>query len=283
MVRIQDIEGHLRGGIPARDVAALARYWQVMPGLRNALFENADRPGYSQLRGPVADLRPTIFGHPEFTEFNATNTERFAAWRAATAPVLKAFDQDGKPKALIEAIAETLLEAFRDAPLLDAYDVYQHLMDQWAETMQDDAYLIAEDGWVQAAQPRLIIDDKTKKTKARPDFTITRKKYQAELLPPALIIARYYAADQAEIDRLEAARATLEQQLEEMEEEHAGEGGLLEDARNDKNKLTKASAAARLREIRADRDAAEERAALTAFLAVVEQEADAGTALKTAQ
>jgi type I restriction enzyme M protein len=280
---IQDIDGHLRGGIPDRDIAALARYWQVMPGLRDALFESAGRLGYSQLRGTVADLRPTIFGHPEFTAFNATNTERFAAWRAATAPVLKAFDQDGKPKALIEAIAETLLEAFRDAPLLDTYDVYQHLMDQWAETMQDDAYLITEDGWVTAAQPRLILDDKTKKTKARPDFTIGRKKYQAELLPPALIIARYHAADQAEIDRLEAARAALEQQLDEIEEEHAGEGGLLEDARNDKNKLTKASAAARLKEIRGDRDAAEERAALTAFLALVEQEADAGTALKTAQ
>jgi len=31
-------------------------------------------------------------------------------------------------------------------PLIDHYDVYQHLMDYWAQTMQDDAYLIAADG-----------------------------------------------------------------------------------------------------------------------------------------
>ena len=42
---------------------------------------------------------------------------------------------------LIQTIAEDLLVTFREAPLLDAYDVHQHLMDYWAETMQDDAYL----------------------------------------------------------------------------------------------------------------------------------------------
>ena len=47
-----------------------------------------------------------------------------------------------KPKALIETLSEDLLETFRQARLLDPYDVYQHLMDYWAETMQDDVYMI---------------------------------------------------------------------------------------------------------------------------------------------
>jgi type I restriction enzyme M protein len=46
---IQDIEGHLRGGIPNRDLDALKPYWQVILGVRATLFE-ASRPGYSQLR-----------------------------------------------------------------------------------------------------------------------------------------------------------------------------------------------------------------------------------------
>jgi hypothetical protein len=82
------------------------------------------------------------------------------------------FAQDGRPKALIETIAENLLATFRAAPLLAAYDIYQHLMDYWAETMQDDCYLIADDGWREAAQPRLIVEDKNKKTKAKPDFVL---------------------------------------------------------------------------------------------------------------
>ena len=43
---IQDIDGHLRGGIPERDIEALARYWQVLPAVRAALFQNGTHPGY---------------------------------------------------------------------------------------------------------------------------------------------------------------------------------------------------------------------------------------------
>ena len=69
---------------------------------------------------------------------------------------LKGFAKDGHPKPLIETIAEDLLATFKTAPLLDAYDVYQHLMDYWADTMQDDCYLIAAEGWKAGAQPREI-------------------------------------------------------------------------------------------------------------------------------
>jgi type I restriction enzyme M protein len=47
---LQDIDGHLRGGIPARDLDALGSYWTVMPGLRAALFGESTRDGYCALR-----------------------------------------------------------------------------------------------------------------------------------------------------------------------------------------------------------------------------------------
>jgi type I restriction enzyme M protein len=280
---LQDIDAHLRGGIPERDLDALDRYWQVIPGVRATLFKKADRPGYCQLRVAATDIKTAIFGHAEFTTFNASATKLFTKWKAANTPRMKGLAQGGHPKALIETIAEDLLATFEHAPLLDPYDVYQHLMDYWAETMQDDAYLIAGDGWVDAAQPRLIIEDKTKKTKAKPDFTLGKKKYQAELIPPALVIARYHAAAQAKIETLEAQIAALQQQLEEMAEEQAGEGGPLEDAKNDKDKLTKASVAARLKEIKTDPDAADERKVLNDYLRLSDQEAGTSAKLKAAQ
>jgi len=166
---LQDIDGHLRGGIPERDLDALGAYWKVLPGLRAALFSPLppgegsgvrERPGYSYLRLPLPEVRPAILNHPEFTTFNQTVTKRFACWRAAATKQLTGFAKDGHPKALIETIAEELLAAFRQAPLLDAYDVYQHLMDYWAETMQDDA-----DGWVKGARPREIVQVKNKDNK----------------------------------------------------------------------------------------------------------------------
>jgi type I restriction enzyme M protein len=280
---LQDIDGHLRGGIPETDVDALDRYWKVIPGVRAALFKKANRPGYCQLKLPIEEVKHAIFGHAEFTAFNDAVTKLFGKWRKASTPQLKGFDQDGRPKALIEAIAEDLLATFRVAPLLDAYDVYQHLMDYWAEVMQDDCYLIADDGWRDAAVPQRIVEDKNKKTKAKPDFVLGKKKYRAELVPPALIIRRWFADEQAAIEKLEADIAALQQQLEELAEEHGGEEGLLADAANDKGKITKASVTARLKEIKGDADAADERKALNDYLALIEQEAGAAEKLWQAQ
>lgn len=275
---LQDIDGHLRGGIPNRDIDALENFWQVFPAVRATLFKKADRPGYSALRIPQSEIKSAIFGHAEFTAYNESATKLFKKWRTDSVPRLKGIAKGGHPKALIETLSEDLLATFEKARLLDPYDVYQHLMDYWTETMQDDVYLIAGEGWREAAKPRLIVEDKDKKTKEKPDFTLGKLKYKAELIPPALIIARYFATEQAAIEKLEAEVATREQALEEMAEEHGGEDGLLAEAKNDKDKLTKASVAARLKEIKDDRDAADERKVLNDYLALVEQEVS--TAIK---
>ncbi|MGH7872184.1 MAG: N-6 DNA methylase, partial [Candidatus Binatia bacterium] len=280
---IQDIDGHLRGDIPERDIDSLERYWQVIPSVRAALFKKADRPGYRQLKVAAAEIKAAIFGHSEFTAFNESVTKLFAKWSAANKPRLKGIAKGSKPKALIEALSENLLETFRQARLLDSYDVYQHLMDYWAETMQDDVYMIVSDGWREAAKPRLIIEGKDKKSKEKRDFTVGKMKYKAELIPTELVIARYFAAEQAAIEKLEAEVAAIEQAMEEMAEEYSGEEGLLEEAKNEKDKLTKASIAACLKEIKDDTDAAGERKVLNDYLALIEKEAATGAKIKAAQ
>ena len=303
---IQDIDAHLHGGIPDRDIDALDRYWQVIPGVRTALFKEADRSGYSQLKmehgqlpetlsakgvSPPApsivnaplSIKEIIFGHAEFTAYNESVTRLFAKWKAANTPLLDAIDPAGKPKALIETLSEALLLTFEKARLIDPYDVYQHLMDYWAETMQDDVYMIVSDGWSVAARPRLIIEEKGGKTKEKPDFTVGKLKYKAELIPTGLVIARYFDVEQTTIEKLEAEVAVTRQAMEEMAEEHSGEEGLLESAKNDKDKLTKVSVAARLKEIKGDPDTADERKALGDYHTLIEKEAAVTARVKTAQ
>ena len=242
---LQDIDAHLRGGIPDRDVDELQRYWEVFPAVRATLFKKGDRSGYTQLKVPIGEVKAAIFGHVEFTTFNQSVTKLFAKWKAANTPRLKGLAQGGKPKALIETIAEDLLATFEKAPLLDAYDVYQHLMDYWAATMQDDVYLIVGDGWRDAAKPRLIIEEKGSKTKERPDFIVGKLKYRAELVPTTLVIARWFAAEQAAIEKLEAEAAAVTQALEELAEEHGGEDGAFSEC----EKLNRAEVSRRLKEV----------------------------------
>ncbi|MEK6371695.1 MAG: class I SAM-dependent DNA methyltransferase [Acidobacteriota bacterium] len=287
---VQDIEGHLRGGIPERDLDALADYWKVLPAVRVALFESAGRPGYVRLKLPLPEVKAAILGHTEFTAFNTAARERFAKWRAGTNPQLCAFDKDGHPKALIESIAESLIDAFKSAPLLDAYDIYQHLMDYWAETMQDDAYLIAADGWVKGAQPREIVQVKNKDNKfvwpESHDYLKGKRRFKSDLVPASILVARYFGVERDAIDALDNELATLEQQLDEMREENSGEDGYLAEViegEGDKQKITAKGLKARLKEIGNDPLYDDEREALIAYADLLDTQTDLKAKRKAAQ
>ena len=283
---LQDIDGHLRGGIPDRDIDALDHYWQVMPSIRPLLFESAGRAGYSRLKLPESEIKAAILAHPEFTAFKTSVTSLFEQWKKTNAPRLSAIKPGDQPKVLIEILSEDLLATFRNAWLIDPYDVYQHLMDYWSETMQDDVYLVVHSGWVEAVKPRIIADTKEQKSKDAPDFTVGKQKFKSDLIPAALLIARFFAADQAAIDTLEDELGALEQRLDEIKEEHGNEGGLLEEVvegEGDKRKITVKAIKAQLNEIGLDPDYAEERKALEDYAALLNEQADLKSRLKAAR
>src|SRR5437667_8929745 len=87
---LQDIAGHLQGGIPAADVDALQRYWAVCPQLRHTLFKEGG-PGYVDLAVEKAAIKSAIYAHPEFTTFIAGMNAHFAAWRETGVATLKAW------------------------------------------------------------------------------------------------------------------------------------------------------------------------------------------------
>jgi type I restriction enzyme M protein len=101
--------------------------------------------------------------------------------------------------------------------------------------------------------------------------------------PPQLVINRYFDIDQQTIEELEAANEAIARKMEEMNEEHGGEGGLLEEAKNEKGKITKASVKVRLKDIFGEPDATDERAMLDEYFNLLEQEMEASKKIKDAQ
>jgi len=69
---LHDLDAHLRGGIPDRDIDALSEYWDLFPGLRKALFKKGDRKGYSESRVEAGEVKQTILQHAEFTKYRDT-------------------------------------------------------------------------------------------------------------------------------------------------------------------------------------------------------------------
>ncbi|MFN0070452.1 MAG: N-6 DNA methylase, partial [Chloroflexota bacterium] len=266
---LQDIAGHLLGGIPAADIDALQRYWAVCPTLKTTLFKE-NRPGYLDLAVEQSAIKTAIYEHPEFAAFISDMNAHFAKWREKSAATLKALEPGFHPKELIATLAEDLLAHYAGRPLIDPYDVYQHLMDYWAETMQDDCYLITANDW-KAENSRVIEKDTKGKERDR--------GWSCDLVPKAPIVTRYYAQEQAAIDQIAADLESITARLAELEEEHGDEDGAFAEL----DKLSKASVAARQREIKGNTDASDEAAVLSEWLKLNSDEAELKKRLKDAE
>ena len=164
------------------------------------------------------------------------------------------------PREIISQLSEGLLAHYADKPLIDPYDVYQRLIDFWFETMQDDCYLIASEGW-KAETSRVIETDKKGKDKD--------KGWTCDLVPKSLIVARYFSEEQAVIDQLVVDLDSVTGRLLEMAEEHAGEDGAFAEL----DKVNKTNVVSRLRAIKDDKDAKDEAAVLNGWLKLSSEEA----------
>ena len=229
---IQDLNAHLNGGIPQKDIDALQEYWTVYPNLRKELFTQI-REGYSKLNVEKSAIKRTIYEHQDFTQYNAKLDALFEEYHKHNHPIMNGIDANTKPKAFVKIIAEDLLERYSDKPLMVRYDVYQHLLDYWNEILKDDVYLLIEDGWV-ATVKRII--EKNKKSGKETD-----KGWTCDLIPKELVIAKYLAAEQQELQDIEASIESIQAEITGIAEEHAGEQGLLNEATTDKGSMTKST------------------------------------------
>jgi type I restriction enzyme M protein len=282
---IQDLDAHLHGGIPNRDINALQPFWDAFPSLREQLF-TANREGFSDLAVDVAAVQQTILDSAEFQQFVGDVQLRVADWFAAHRTTLASIDETTKPNDLITVLGDDLLARFQEVPLLDAYDVYEQLLSYWHETMHDDVFLVMNDGWIGASKPRQPIVDKERKLTEAPDLAIgsgkNAKKYKMDLLPPAITAERYFSGQVSELAALEAAVTAASTAVEEYMEEHAIEDGLLWGAIED-DKATKTLATARLREAKREGAEDDEVAALENVISLFGAEAAAKKATKEAR
>ena len=260
---IQDIEAHLKGDIPTEDIENLQNYWSVYPTLKISLFAGSKRKGYSTLKITQEEIKQTIFSHPEFTKYAKTMEATFAAWKEKNTVLLKKLTVGVKPKGIIHGVSEDILAAFSKTSLIDKYDIYQHLMEYWAETMQDDMYLIAVDGW---KAELAAVEDK-------------KGEVECDLVPKYLVINRYFASEKHAIEELQVKLDSVSQEIEELIEENSGDEGYFSDF----EKINKASVTARIKKIKGNKDDAEELKVMKQYLALGEDESEAKKKIKAAE
>ncbi len=260
---IQDIAAHLLGGIPEADINALQQYWEVYPNMRAVLFTNNKRKGYLDLLIPKEEIKQTIYQHAEFTAYQSEIKKVFNQWKASVKPELEEISIGDKPKVIIRDISENLLKRFAGLQLIDKYDIYQHLMTYWTDTMQDDVYTLVADGWNAG---------RTEESQEK------KKDWDGLLIPKSIMINEYFREEQEAIDALTTNRDELAQQLTELEEEHGGDEGFFSQL----DKVNKANVAKRLKEIKKDKSAKDEIKVLETYLDLSEKQTELNSKLKVA-
>lgn len=226
---IQDLNAHLNGGVPQKDIDALQEFWTVYPNLRNDLFTPI-REGYAKLNVEKSAIKSTIFEHSDFTKYDTQLNSLFEDFKRVNHAKMNAISSDTKPKDFIKTISEDILERYGNKPLIGQYDIYQHLLDYWNETLKDDVYLIVEDGWV--AKVKRILEKNKKGAEVDKGWT-------CDLIPKELVINRFLASEYQELVNIESELETIQAEIVAFEEENAREEGILSDATNDKGSITK--------------------------------------------
>lgn len=266
---VQDIAAHLLGGIPARDVENLAKYWDVFPSIQAELFLKGERADYYKAKVEPEKVRATIVDHPEFQTYSQGVREEFAKWKEKNTQKLKNIEIGVRAKELIVEVSEDMLLAFGNDRLIDKYDVYQSLMSYWAEIMQDDVYMVGMDGW--KAKVYQVVDAKGKAKK---------DEWNCDLVPKGLVINRYFQEDQKAIDALSVELDEIARKKEEMEEEHGGDEGTFSSL----EKINKGTVKAQMKELKDEGlQGDEDYRVLSNYLELLEEESELKKRVKDAE
>ena len=251
---LQDIDAHLKGDIPNRDVDYLENYWKVYPSMKKILFNLSKRSGYSVLKLEQSNIKKTIFSHPEFITYSKKIEEVFNLWKLKNMSILKGIKVGLKPKELIFNLGEDLLNSFSKLELIDKYDIYQHLMVCWEDMMQDDVYIIAVNGWV-AKPERIVVETKNKKTGLK---KVTDKGWKCDLIPKELVISKYFPKEKEELEKLQSKLEGVQNEMQTLDEENSGEDDLFSETRSEAGKINKKDLSNRIKEIRGNSEFDEE-------------------------
>lgn len=213
-----DIYASMFGGIPNSELDALSVYWDAFPHLRGELFK-AVSDSYSETA--VADVKEAIRKSADVAAFRAQYETAFADFPAYLSDRLL----DGMMSLNISQ-EESVLSAdiFRrmdGIPLVDPYEAYQLLDDEWAK-ISVDLEMLQTEGFdaVRRVDPNMVLKKKDNKEVEVQDG------YIGHVLPFELVQAVYLSAETAALhekeSRLTEIAAEYEELLDSLDEEAKG-------------------------------------------------------------
>lgn len=222
-----DLYASMFGGVPDAELDRLSAYWQALPGLREALFTSEG--GYSHLRlGDVAELAGAIEGHPSAQAFAGGFAENFGRFQAQVEELLLGSPSEVEPTRAHGEVGDALFASLEDVPLVDRYEAYQVLADNW-QVIEGDVEILKAEG---LAAARGVVPVYAVKKQGGKDVSV-QVATQGRIFPFELVECAFLSDQSAALRALEEELAgipgQIEQLFEELPEEDKGHEVVAED------------------------------------------------------
>ena len=203
-----DIYASMFGGIPKSELDELKDEWLAFPELRNALFTDTDTP-YVQLA--TDDLKAAIKGHPDVLQFKAAFTAAFSDFKEYLKNELI-----NKMTEIAVSQEETILsdyifERLKSIPLIDKYEAYQLLDDEWCK-IAVDLEMIQTEGFsaTKKVDPNIVLKKKDGKDQE------VQEGWIGHIMPIELVQDTLLQKESRELRRNEARLSEIPSEYEEI-------------------------------------------------------------------
>ena len=219
-----DLYASMFGGIPMTEIDGLEEYWKAFPTLKSALFTNSDIP-YVELA--TEDIKNTIKNHADIKTFENAFKDAFADFHLYLKEEWIEKMEHVEISKSENVISENIFKRLDQVPLIDKYEAYQILDDEWGK-IAVDLEIIQTEGFAatKKVDPNLVTKKKDGKEQEIQDGWVGRV-IPFELVQKELLSDRYKELREKEA-RLAEIPSLYEEIIEDMTEEEK-DGQVLND------------------------------------------------------
>lgn len=223
-----DLYASMFGGIPNSELDAFNAYWQAFPQLRQSLFDDGGTP-YSTAQ--VEDFAQAIAQHPSVQAHQANFQQQFASLPSFLSSELIDNAMTLNIHQQQEQLAQDIFNRLQGVALIDKYQAYQLLADQW-EQIAIDLEILQTEGM----QATCVVEPNMVTKKVRGVDAEVQEGWKGRVLPFELVqnvhlssVVEKLTALQNRLDEIQAGYAETLEELDEEDKDSLSSSGVLND------------------------------------------------------
>jgi len=203
-----DLYATMYGGIPEAELDSLGAYWDVLPGLRETLFTPTSA-GYMKV--DVDDVHAAIMAHPAVAAFQELAPKALDGLAADLHQKLVDGRATVRPVQAEAELTADVFARFASVPLVDQYDAFQILHDQWRDVANDLEIIQTEgDQAIRTIEPVYVIKTRNK------EKVEVQDGWRGRVIPFELVQSQLISEQVSELETLTDQLSTVDDELAQM-------------------------------------------------------------------